>query len=141
MNIELFIILAGVLQLLLVVVSPAIPVMLSWNKGLAQTPLLLRQMFWTYSIYIWVINLSIGLLSAFAFKTLLDGSLLALLISLFISLYWLGRVAIQFFYFSREEFPKGIVYTIGESLLVSLFIFLTIVYSYVSYHNYLHLVK
>jgi hypothetical protein len=96
-------------------------------------------MFWTYAAYILVINLCFGLLSCFAVDDLLNGSRLALCITCFIAVYWISRVLIQFLYFDRTDFPTGSWHKLGEVLLVSLFIFLSIVYSYAFYTNYTHI--
>ncbi|HEY9044865.1 MAG TPA: hypothetical protein VIN08_03175 [Ohtaekwangia sp.] len=108
--------------------SLAIPKLLQWSTHLKNIPLLLRQMFWTYAGYILVINFSFGVISIIGTDELLDHSFLAKYITLFIGLYWLARVIIQFFYFDRTNAPKGLLYTLGEAALVLLFILFTIVY-------------
>jgi hypothetical protein len=86
-------------------------------------------MFWTYAGYILVINLCFGLISIIGFDELLNQSFLAISITFFISIYWLSRVLIQFFYFDRSQAPKGWFFTLGEVGLVLLFVVFTIVYS------------
>lgn len=103
--------------------SLLIPKALQWQKHLKNLQPLLRQMFWTYAAYILVINFSFGIVSVFGSYELLDHSFLAKSITLFIGLYWLGRIAIQFLYFDKSETPKGIVYTLGEIGLTGLFVF------------------
>ena len=95
-------------------------------------------MFWTYAAYILVINLCFGLLSFFAANDLLNGSRLASSINGFIAVYWISRVLIQFLYFDRTNFPAGKWHKLGEVLLVLLFVFLSSVYSYAFYVNYIH---
>src|SRR5688572_24494884 len=86
--------------------SLCVPKALQWKKHLNDLQPLLRQMFWTYAAYILVINLTFGVVSAFASAELLNGSFLARSITLFIGLYWLTRIGIQFFYFDRSQAPK-----------------------------------
>jgi hypothetical protein len=86
-------------------------------------------MFWTYAAYILVINLSFGIISVFGSQELLDHSFLAKSVTLFIALYWLTRIVIQFFYFDKTDTPKGILYTIGEIALISLFVIFTVTFS------------
>lgn len=93
-------------------------------------------MFWTYAAYILVINLCFGVLSVFAIKELLNGSLLALFICGFIAVYWISRVLIQFLYFDRKSFPKGKLYIAGELVLIVLFVFLSIIYCWAFYVNW-----
>jgi hypothetical protein len=109
--------------------SVFIPKALHWNERLKNLQPLLRQMFWTYAAYILVINFSFGIVSVFGSDELLNGSFLAKSLTLFIAVYWLTRVGIQFFYFDKTDAPKGLVYTLGEIALVGLFMIFTIVYA------------
>ena len=122
------ILICGILHLALGVGSTIIPKVLNWNAELAKVKPLIRQMFWTYAAYILVINLCFGLVSIWGAEELLNQSFLAKCITLFISLYWLTRIAIQFFYFDTTDAPKGIIFTLGEMSLVALFILFTAVY-------------
>ncbi len=135
-NIQQLLFLAGLAQIALVAGSFAIPTILNWKLELAKTRPLIKQMFWTYAAYIVVINLCFGLVSIFDHKELTNGTTLSMLVTGFIAVYWISRVLIQFFYFDRTDFPKGKWNTIGESVLVTLFIFLSIVYSLAFYNNY-----
>ena len=92
-------------------------------------------MFWTYAAYILVINICFGLISVFCYRELVEGTRLAVLINGFIAVYWISRVAIQFFYFDRVAFPQGKFYLGGEVLLVLVFILLSGVYSYAFIYN------
>jgi hypothetical protein len=119
---------AGAAQLTLVVASLAIPRWLNWKGELAKLRPLTRQVFWTYAGYIWVTNLSFGLVSMVSPQVLLDRSPLAGLVCSFIAVYWAARVVIQFVYFDRTDAPKGRFFVVGEAALVALFVGLTIVY-------------
>jgi hypothetical protein len=118
---------AGVGQLALIVGSLAIPFVLRWREDTAKLRPLTRQVFWTYSIYIWATNLSFGLVSLRP-DWLLDRSPLAACVTGFITAYWLGRILIQFLYFDRSDAPPGWHVKVAEVALVGLFIFLTLVY-------------
>jgi hypothetical protein len=119
---------AGVGQLILITASLAIPRVLRWPEDVAKLRPLTRQVFWTYACYIWVTNLAFGFVSTFAPDWLLDGTPLAGVVCGYIATYWGARVAIQFVYFDRGDAPKGLRFTVGEALLVGLFVYLTLVY-------------
>jgi hypothetical protein len=119
---------AGAAQLVLVVASLAIPRLLEWKADLAKLRPLTRQVFWTYAGYIWVTNLSFGLLSTVTPELLLDRSPLAGFVCGFIAVYWGARVLIQFAYFDRTDVPKGRTFVAGEIALVTLFAGLTVIY-------------
>lgn len=125
---KLLIIIAGAGHIALCFGSLLIPKVLQWEHHLSNLQPLLRQMFWTYAAYILVINFCFGIVSLLGTDELLNGSFLASCITIFISIYWLTRVGIQFFYFDKTDAPKGVIYTLGEAALVLLFIFFTIVY-------------
>jgi hypothetical protein len=111
----------GIGHFLLCIASLFIPGALRWNTHLKNLQPLLRQMFWTYAGYILVINLSFGIISLLGSEELLSHSFLAKSVTLFIGVYWLTRIGIQFFYFDKSEAPKGFIYTIGEIMLAGLF--------------------
>ncbi len=119
---------AGAAQLILVAASLAIPRLLNWKSDLAKLRPLTRQVFWTYAAYIWVTNLSFGLVSTLTPDLLLDRSPLAGFVCSFIAVYWAARVVIQFAYFDRTDVPKGRFFLLGETALVTLFVGLTIIY-------------
>jgi len=85
-------------------------------------------MFWTYAAYILVINVSFGILSIIGANELLNKSLLAKSVTLFIGLYWLARICIQFLYFDKSDAPAGFIFKLGEIALVTLFTVFTAVY-------------
>ena len=129
--------LAGFLQIALCLGSLAIPKLLNWKEELTRTSKIIAQMFWTYAGYILVINLCFGILSVFGAEELLQKTFLSKAVSLFIFLYWLARILIQFLYFDTSSAPKGLIYKLGEIGLILLFIYLTGVYGWVSYLNFI----
>jgi hypothetical protein len=126
---------AGISQIILVAGSLAVPFLLNWKQELSKVAVLIRQMFWVYSGYIMITNLSFGVLSVLWPEALLEGSVLSRAVTFFIAIYWGARVAIQFIYFDRNSVPQGWVYFWGEWILVILFVLFTIIYSYAFYFN------
>ena len=127
---EHLLVLAGLGQLALALVSLVLPRMLRWNDETAKLQPLTRQVFWTYASYIWVTNICFGLVSVLAPAALLDRSPLARVVTGYIAAYWGARVLVQFFYFDRSAAPPGAIYKVAEAALVGLFVFLTAVYGY-----------
>src|SRR5262249_27111454 len=118
---------AGVGQLALILASLAIPRVLRWREDTAKLRPLTRQVFWTYAVYIWSTNLAFGLV-ALRPGWLLGRPPLAACLTGFITVYWVGRVLIQFFYFDRSDAPPGPLVRFAEAGLVSLFVYLSLVY-------------
>ena len=121
---------AGAGQLLLAAGSLAIPRVLKWREELAKLRPLTRQVFWTYSGYIWTTNVGFGLVSVLMPDELLAGTKLAAAVCGFITLYWLARIVVQFAYFDRRDAPSGMIFTLAEVALIGLFIFLTFTYGW-----------
>ncbi len=136
-HLKILILISGIGHILLAASSIIIPKLLNWKKELNALQPLLRQMFWTYAAYILLINFCFGIVSVFGAVELLDKSFLAKSITLFIGIYWLARIFIQFFYFDKSQAPKGIFFTIGEWALVASFVFFVAVYLAAFFYNIL----
>lgn len=134
-NLYLLLKIAGLGQIILGVVSLAIPKLMGWKKELGVLRPLIKQMFWTYAGYIFFINVFWGIISFVAPDELLNRSLLASSLTFFIAIYWGARIVIQFLYFDRKDAPKGPVYLIGEVGLIMLFAFLSFVYGFAFFFN------
>lgn len=133
---KICIILSGIGHIGLSLVSLMIPKMLNWKEGLKDLKPLLRQMFWTYAGYILCINFCFGIVSILGAEELLNKSFLAKSVCLFIGLYWLARVFIQFLYFDKTDAPKGLIFTLGEIALVSMFVGFTLIYLIAFAYNF-----
>ncbi len=127
--------LAGVAQILLALFSVAIPFVLKWKMEMAKVNHLIRNIFYTYSVYIFAINIWFGIVSAFMPFELCNKSSLAAAVTVFIALYWLGRVLVQFSFGKAPGRPSGIIFTVGEIILWLLFILLTAVYGFAAGYN------
>jgi len=110
----------------------AVPKVLKWSEEMAKVRPLTRQIFRTYSVYIWATNLSFGLLSLFHPQWLLDGTPLAKAVAGFIALYWGGRLGVQFFYYDRSARPAGAQWILAEWSLILLFAYLTGLFGYIA---------
>ncbi|MAG58656.1 MAG: hypothetical protein CMJ83_20395 [Planctomycetes bacterium] len=134
-TLEVLVIAAGVGQLILCGASLAIPRVLGWRRQVKGLRPLTRQVFWTYAAYIWGTHLAFGLLSTFGADLLVAGSRLAGCVTGFITVYWLARIGIQFFYFDTTGLPTGAGIRFAEAGLVLLFILLTLVYGFATVTN------
>jgi hypothetical protein len=127
--------LAGVAQILLALFSIAIPFVLKWKEEMKKVNGLIRNIFYTYSVYIFAINVWFGIVSACMPFQLSNKSGLAAAVTLFIALYWLGRVLVQFSFGKAAGRPVGLIFTLGEIALWLLFIVLTFVYGLAAAYN------
>ena len=122
------IIAAGVAQFAIAAVSLGLPHVLKWRKEFAKLQPLNRHIFWVYSAYIFGTNVAIAALSTFAPDWLLDGSMLAIAVAGYITLYWGARLFIQIFSYRGADIPQGIQYRLADVLFTLVFGYLTVVY-------------
>jgi len=134
--IEKLIIGAGLGQLVLVVAGACVPFALNWKKSLAPLDPLNRQLFMTYGGYIIGANIFFAILCLGDPSALADGSFLAKALSVYLTLYWLVRIVLNFVYFDRSYAPPTWWATAGENLLLLIFTYLVGVYGYAVYLNY-----
>lgn len=125
-----WLVLAGIGQLGLAAGSLAIPRVLGWREETRRLTRLTRQVFWTYSIYIWGTNVSLGALSAFAPRWLLDGTPLARAVCGYTALYWGARLLLQLLCYDRTVVTSAAL-RLAEAVLTALFLFFTMTYGYV----------
>ena len=131
----LLIVIAGLVQLLLVAASLVIPLVLRWPEDTAKLQPITRQIFWTYTGYIWVTNLCFGILSTFAPALIVAPTGLAIVVTSYHTLYWLARLLVQVVVIDRNNAPPGRVYTVSHYTLIVLLFYLTCVYAYATYFN------
>lgn len=132
---------SGLLQLGVALGSMAVPRLLHWNAELARLSPLIRQLFWTYAVYIFGTNLFFAGLSITMASSLAGGSRLSMALCSFVACYWAGRLVIQFFYFDKKALPKSGIYRYGEWLLVAGFAFFTVVYGGTAIAGYMGLLR
>ncbi|MGD1842853.1 MAG: hypothetical protein ACFB0B_18445 [Thermonemataceae bacterium] len=125
----------GLAHIVLGLGSLAIPKLLDWSNAFKHTPLLIKQIFWTYAGYILFINLFFGVVSLLLTEEMLSGTGLAVALTLLISIYWIARLIIQFVYFDKSDLPEAFIYKFGEWALVILFVLFSVAYSYAFYLN------
>lgn len=129
------IIAAGICQLTIVLASFRLPGVLGWEADLDKMNPLNRQIFKVYSLYILAINLCFALLSLILTGYLIDGTVLAIAVSLFMAVYWGVRMVLQFTYYDTSHKPDGKLYALAEIYFSAVFIFLTVTYAAAVFYN------
>ncbi len=105
---------------ILCIASFWIPKILHWKENLTKLPPLMRELWWTYSIYIWSSHVFFSVLTLGFGDWLMSGSGSAIAMNTFMLLWWSVRLFLQFFGFDLSEVTKD--KCIGKHLLTLLFI-------------------
>ena len=112
----------------MLIASFQVPHQLKWKTDLASLRPLNRKLLWVYG------GVTVYTIVAFATMTLLlhnemlRGDRSAIAIAIFIAVYWLIRIVVDFTYFSPSDWPKGKQFVVGHILLTALFTFLSATY-------------
>ena len=118
---------AGVLQLSILVASALVPFQLDWRKELACLSKLHRQMYWVYGGYVVMSIVAFGFITLFHAAELASGSGLARAFCGYVAIFWGVRICLQPVFDVKEHLTKWWL-KVGYHLLTVLFAIFTITY-------------
>lgn len=111
---------------LLCIGSLWIPKILGWKENLVGLPPLMRELWWTYSIYVWSSHIFFSVLLLGFGGWLMGGTGAAMAMNTFMLLWWGVRLWLQFFGFDFREIGTNRFNRIAKHLLTALFIGLVV---------------
>jgi hypothetical protein len=120
--------LAGLGQFVLPVVSVQIPGRFHWRVELPRLGAANRKLFLVATGYIVFTYLAFGVLTLALHDEMVAGDRAAAGLALFIALYWLVRLVLDWFWFGHRVWPSGPRYVIAHIGLELLFAYLAAVY-------------
>jgi hypothetical protein len=118
----------GVLHFVILIASGLTPRLLDWRANLAVLHPFLRRLFWVYGGFIVLVIISFGTLTLLKADELSAASPLARSISAMIAIFWLARLAVQFFVFDARPFLTSTFRRVGYDGLTFLFTALVFIY-------------
>lgn len=127
-NLDLPIRIAGVCLILLAILNLFVPRRFGWPAELQRLSLFTRQVFVVHCLFIVLILTLMGILSLFFAHTLLEPSPLAALILGGLSLFWLLRLGVQFFFYSPKLWRGNRFNTAMHVVFSCLWVYLVAVY-------------
>lgn len=134
MNIEtLALYFASICHFGILIASATAPKALNWNTHLEKLPLLLRQMFWVYGVFIVLMIISFGTITLFFVPEIIEGSRMARAVCMIITLFWAARLIVQFFIFDAKPWLTNWVFKVGYHTLTLVFIYLTGTYAWFAF--------
>ncbi len=111
---------------LLCIGSLWIPKILCWKEHVATLPPLMRELWWTYSVYIWSSHVFFSVLLLAFGGWLMGGTGAAMAMNTFMLLWWGVRLWLQFFGFDFRVLGASRFNRIAKHLLTALFIGLVV---------------
>jgi hypothetical protein len=130
---EKLIFIGGILHFGILLASFAVPFVLDWKGSLKKLDPLFAQVVWTHGVFIVMVIIAFGFLSVLYPEELSAGSPLAKAVCVFISFFWGSRLVVQFFIFDAKPHLKIPILKLGYHGLTLVFLFHTVVYSYVAF--------
>jgi hypothetical protein len=106
-----------------------IPRALGWREKLAGLTPLMRELWWTYSIYVWGSHVFFAVLALGFGDWLMGGSGAAMAMCAFELLWWTVRLWLQFFGFDLSEIEGSVSNRVAKHLLTALFVGLVVLYA------------
>ena len=125
-------IVGGLLHFVILIASAVTPRVLDWRANLATLHPFLRRLFWVYGSFIVLVIISFGTLSLVRADELASDTPLARSICAIIAIFWLARLAVQFFVFDARPFLTTAIRRIGYHGLTLLFVALVLIYGCVA---------
>jgi alginate O-acetyltransferase complex protein AlgI len=127
--------LAGLGHFCVLFASMQVPRKLHWKTDLTKLQPFNRKLMWTYGGFTVYTIIAFGVMTLVLHNEILRGDRAATALAIFIGVYWLLRIVVDFTYYSHEDWPKGKQFVIGHTLLTLLFIFLSSTYFTIAIWN------
>ena len=125
-------IVGGLLHFVILIASALTPRVLDWRTNLATLHPFLRRLFWVYGCFIVLIIVSFGTLTLLRADELVSTDPLARSVGAMVAIFWLARLAVQFFVFDARPFLTTAFRRVGYHGLTLLFAALVFIYGCVA---------
>ena len=129
MKTEMYVRVAGALQIALAMAHVFFPKRFNWKEELSRLSLLNRQIFLVHTAFISLMLLMMGALSLFATETLLHSGRLSRLVLGGFASFWCLRLVFQWFVYDRRLWLGHRFNTIVHFLFTALWLYLAGVYA------------
>jgi hypothetical protein len=132
-----WLLLGGLLHFAILIASALTPRVLNWRANLGTLHPFLRRLFWVYGCFIVLVIISFGLLTLMNANELASGRPLPRSVCAMIALFWLARLAVQFFVFDARPFLTTPFLRFGYHSLTLLFTALVFIYGWAALNLHL----
>lgn len=114
--------LAGIAHFCVLAAGVQVPHRLAWRTELARLSRFNQRIVWAYHAFIGLTILGFGTLTLVLHDDIMRGDRAALGLVALMAGWWLLRLAIDAFWYSHEDWPRGRVFAIGHALLIVAFV-------------------
>lgn len=118
----------GLLHFVILIASALTPRLLDWRTNLATLHPFLRRLFWVYGCFIVLVIVSFGTVTLLQTSELSSAAPLARSVCAIIAIFWLARLAVQFFVFDARPLLTTAFRRVGYHGLTLLFGALVFIY-------------
>jgi len=129
MSLPLLILIGGILHFGILLASAAVPQVLDWRRELSKLDPLSRQLVWVHGAFIVLVIIGFGAISCAVPAELANETPLARCVCVFIALFWIARLAVQFFVFDAKPYLRSTLLKLGYHGLTAVFLYHAVVYS------------
>ena len=121
--------LAGVLHAGLLCAGIMMPRVVEMKSHVAKLPQFLRDLFWTYYVFIGGCIVGFGCVTFFYAEELAAGDALGRAVAMFLALFWTLRLVVAGFVFKMEPYLTNGWFRLGYGVVNAVFVFLIVVYA------------
>jgi alginate O-acetyltransferase complex protein AlgI len=114
--------LAGIAHFCVLAAGVQVPHRLGWTVELPRLSRFNQRIVWAYHAFIGLTILGFGTLTLVLHDDIMRGDRAALGLVALMAAWWILRLAIDAFWYSHEDWPRGSVFAIGHALLVVAFV-------------------
>lgn len=122
--------LAGAGHFMLLAASALTPLVLDWRGRLEALPILLRQLFWVYGVFIVLTIIGLGTMTLLHARDMAVGEPAARSLAVFATVFWGLRLVVQLFVFDTRPYLTNRWLRLGDHVLTAAFVFFTLVYGW-----------
>jgi hypothetical protein len=121
--------LAGVMHAGLLCAGIMMPRVVEMRRHVATLPAFLRDLFWTYYLFIGGCVLGFGCVTFFYAGELAAGEVLGRVVAGFLAVFWTARLVVAGFVFKMEPYLTNGMFRAGYAMVNAVFVYFIIVYA------------
>jgi hypothetical protein len=121
---------AGLLHFGILIASALVPRVLDWKTNLATLNGFLRRLFWVYGVFVVLMIIGLGTLTLINARAMAAGDPVARTLAGFTAIFWLARLAVQFFVFDARAYLTNWFLKTGYHCLTLVFTYFVLIYTW-----------